>query len=700
MFSDKFYSHLLIYIGCFLSLIWAVDEYDISNDLLNQYVVDPRKLPGLEKIEDVNSLPEMYAGHISMFNDIKQDPNNGNNIPPDFGYFFWKFQDKSIEQTNPTDSKPLIFWFNGGPGCSSMDGALVEIGPFRINQNGNAIINKGSWHTRGDLVFIDQPIGTGFSSFKSDSINQFFEKDLNKTSERLMEFLDKYFEIFPMDLNKDIILAGESYAGQYIPYFARSIQNYNKKINSENREGKQYNLKSLLIGNGWIDPVSQSLSYLPFAMENGLIDRQSQSFADLLRQHENCQNRINSLTDDSSSKFEYPECQKILQILLSITSDVDQNQCINVYNYDLKDSYPACGMNWPEDITNVGKFFSKKQVQDALHINRNWETNWNECRLEVDEKLTNQGMEQSISLLPDLLNDGIEIILFNGEKDLICNNKGVLDSIDNLEWGGSKGFTDDVQDYEWVYKNSETGLEETVGYIKYDKNLTFISVFNASHMVPYDKSEISRGIVDISMNHVLLSTAEEKDIIITSDSLFNELEEEGEDNENEKNNDGVEEEDNKKSDTKDDSDNEEDEYEDDDNDENYYEEDDDDEYEDDDDEEDEYEEDDDDEQTKFNGILVVTLFGLFGVFYVCLKYRKVISSKIFGSYYESITNQKKTVTWADDLENGAPLEENFGDDMDTQNNVSATNADSTLPVSFTSSDNVKPENIFELKDMI
>ena len=172
----------------------------------------------------------MYAGHISMFDNIKQDPNNNNNIPSDFGYFFWKFQDKSSQHNKDFDTKPLIFWFNGGPGCSSMDGALVEIGPFRIDHKGNAIINKGSWHTRGDLVFVDQPIGTGFSSFKDESINTLFEKDLNKISERLMEFLNKYFELFPMDLNKDIILAGESYAGQYIPYFAKVKQNFNPRL--------------------------------------------------------------------------------------------------------------------------------------------------------------------------------------------------------------------------------------------------------------------------------------------------------------------------------------------------------------------------------------------------------------------------------------------------------------------------------------
>lgn len=56
-----------------------------------------------------------------------------------------------------------IFWLNGGPGCSSMDGALLETGPFRIDENEKVIYNNGSWHKFGDIIYVDQPAGTGFS---------------------------------------------------------------------------------------------------------------------------------------------------------------------------------------------------------------------------------------------------------------------------------------------------------------------------------------------------------------------------------------------------------------------------------------------------------------------------------------------------------------------------------------------------------
>ena len=56
-----------------------------------------------------------------------------------------------------------MIWLNGGPGCSSMDGALMEVGPYRVTEDQKLIENKGSWHEFANLLFVDQPVGTGFS---------------------------------------------------------------------------------------------------------------------------------------------------------------------------------------------------------------------------------------------------------------------------------------------------------------------------------------------------------------------------------------------------------------------------------------------------------------------------------------------------------------------------------------------------------
>ena len=511
----------------------------------DDFLVDALMIPGLDQVPEElkNRIPEMYAGHIPLYEGLIKDPAQAEqeektgDFPDGFGYFFWKFHDVSGISSESDDT--LIFWLNGGPGCSSMDGALVESGPLRVKADGTAYLNQGTWTTRGDMVFIDQPIGTGFSSINAATQSQVgstvvFDQNLQLVSLHFCQFLINYFRVFPEDLDKKIIFAGESYAGQYIPYIASMILRNNNGKNTELYPTIQenlpfINLKALVIGNGWIDPTTQSLAYLPFVMENNLVDQQDPKFKSLLDIHEDCQKKINSIPPENEDPiFAIPECEKILVEFLKLTkTEEGQGEngkpgCLNAYNYELTDTYPECGMNWPVDVSNVALFFTNETVREALHVNKQWaQENWLECHKDVMDHLTNEGDKPSIELFPELLESGLDIVLFNGDKDLICNNKGILDTIQKLEWGDARGFTDDAKRYEWVFgqfNHTDTYIDS--GYVLSERNLTFISVYNASHMVPYDKTGVSRGIMDIAMKNVIVDQLDGRDTIFTSDDLL------------------------------------------------------------------------------------------------------------------------------------------------------------------------------------
>lgn len=605
------------------SLLTAVDYY-----------VSPELIPGLSSVEDDELIPEMYAGHI---------PFNGDRDGEEISYFFWKF----CHPRQYSDS--LVFWFNGGPGCSSMDGALLESGPFRISDDGSAYLNEGSWHNRADIVYVDQPVGTGFSISNMDSIN--YEKDLETVTEHFMRFLDSYFQSFPDDLDKDLILAGESYAGQFIPFFANAIIKHNAALD-ENYV--KYNLKALLIGNGWLDPSTQSLSYLPFAVEKGLIDKENPNFSSLAKAHEECQNAINTKVPGPEKEFAHPECDKLLPLLLKYTKDdsskTDEDQvCLNVYDYTLRDSYPSCGMNWPEGLRNIPDFFSKPGVLEGLHIDPEKVPKWHECDAKVQRMLTNPNSEPSISLLPSILESGLDVLFYNGEHDLICNNKGVLDTIANMEWGGQKGFGELRQVYEWYHLDSQTYDEQLAGYVEHDRNLTFINVYNASHMVPSDKSLISRGVLDIYLNNVLLEVKDGENLLLSADDLDDLADEEEDGGDKEPS--GEEEEDEKHDEEEDD---------DDDNDESGKDEKEEDESDEEEEEHDHHtpvqEEEDEDGAPKSFKTFVTTVTGLsllavLAYFLYTKKFRRRIRA-ILVDPSRRHDGQNKTVSWADDLENG------------------------------------------------
>ena len=58
---------------------------------------------------------------------------------------------------------PVVLWLTGGPGCSSEVALLYENGPFRLNEQKQIERNPYSWNNFANLLYVDQPIGTGFS---------------------------------------------------------------------------------------------------------------------------------------------------------------------------------------------------------------------------------------------------------------------------------------------------------------------------------------------------------------------------------------------------------------------------------------------------------------------------------------------------------------------------------------------------------
>lgn len=81
-----------------------------------------------------------------------------------------------------------------------MDGALMEIGPYKVAPNGSLVYSEGSWDEFANLLFVDQPVGTGFSYTNTDS----YLHELDEMAAHFVTFLRKFFEVFPEYENDDV----------------------------------------------------------------------------------------------------------------------------------------------------------------------------------------------------------------------------------------------------------------------------------------------------------------------------------------------------------------------------------------------------------------------------------------------------------------------------------------------------------------
>ncbi|XP_051872859.1 probable serine carboxypeptidase CPVL isoform X2 [Pristis pectinata] len=154
--------------------------------------------------------------------------------------FFWFFP----AQTCP-ENAPVLLWLQGGPGGSSMFGLFVEHGPYVVTKDLTLKARKFPWTSKYSMLYIDNPVGTGFSfTDKTDGYAQ-NEDDVGRD---LYSALIQFFQIFYEYQKNDFYATGESYAGKYVPAIGYYIH-----INNPTAKVK-INFKGIAIGDGFCDP--------------------------------------------------------------------------------------------------------------------------------------------------------------------------------------------------------------------------------------------------------------------------------------------------------------------------------------------------------------------------------------------------------------------------------------------------------------
>ncbi|OBZ84457.1 Pheromone-processing carboxypeptidase KEX1 [Choanephora cucurbitarum] len=412
----------------------------VSAQTANDYKIT--SLPGI----DINTLNfDQYAGHIEI------------NSKTDANLFFWM-----IEREIKTEPEKLLIWLNGGPGCSSMDGLFLENGPFRVNKNLSLSVNEGGWQNYATNIFLDQPVGTGFSFANTDS----YTHDLNEVADNFMLFIDQLFTVFPHLSQQDMYIAGESFAGTYIPYFAsRLIQQKDK-----------YRLKGIAIGNGWVSSVHQYNAYFDFSMQHNLIPQDRVAYIS---------SHLKTCQDDIKRKetIHVSSCEKILSDIVDASTHEDKNgdmRCMNMYDIRMKEErHPECGLSWPYELEDVTRYLRQVDVKRAVHADKQI-LGWKECTSLVSLELKDDNSKPAYYLLPDILKE-VPVLLFSGEYDLICNNVGTEYLIGNMTWNGSRGFSKSTKKQQWKIDN------KLAGYYMQERNLTYVLIKDGSHMVPYDR---------------------------------------------------------------------------------------------------------------------------------------------------------------------------------------------------------------------
>jgi cathepsin A (carboxypeptidase C) len=130
-----------------------------------------------------------------------------------------------------------------------MLGMYSENGPYMWRYTPTGQIARGtmeynphSWNSQANVMYVDQPLGTGFS--KPSNIFQ-YRWSLETIAKDFRAFIIGFIEKYPAFEGREIYLTGESYAGHYIPMIANHLH-----FNPDPR----IKLSGIAMGNAWVDP--------------------------------------------------------------------------------------------------------------------------------------------------------------------------------------------------------------------------------------------------------------------------------------------------------------------------------------------------------------------------------------------------------------------------------------------------------------
>jgi carboxypeptidase C (cathepsin A) len=175
-----------------------------------------------------------------------------------------------VESQNNPSTDPLLVWFNGGPGCSSMLGFLQEHGPYSMASGTDYFTpNEYSWNREANVLYIESPAGVGYSYCEGLMDCAF---DDEKSGKDNLTALLNWYEKYPEYKEHDLFISGESYGGIYVPYLTWNIDQYNEAHAADDTVFKP-NLKGFAVGNGVTNwKYDTQAGYIDMAYWHSLID--------------------------------------------------------------------------------------------------------------------------------------------------------------------------------------------------------------------------------------------------------------------------------------------------------------------------------------------------------------------------------------------------------------------------------------------
>ncbi|XP_041826817.1 retinoid-inducible serine carboxypeptidase [Melanotaenia boesemani] len=387
--------------------------------------------------------------------------------------FWWLYYADSPSATYA--DLPLVMWLQGGPGGSGSGfGNFEEIGPLDRDLQAR----KTTWVQSASVLFVDNPVGTGFSYTDRDDG---FATDVATVASDMLLLLRRFFTQKPEFQRIPFYIFSESYGGKMAAVISLELTKAIAK------GWLKCNFAGVALGDSWISPLDSVMTWGPYLYTTSLLD--DFGLAD-----------VNNAAEKVKQAVEQQQFLKATELWSVAETVVEQNtNGVNFYNILTQEPdeklVSSAGLDLislqarrhirPLHRQSLSQLMNGPIRKKLAIIPQN--VTWGGQAEDVFSNMAGDFMKPVVDVVDQLLAAGVNVTVYNGQLDLIVDTMGQELWVKQLKWEGLPGFNN----LRWTPLDDPASPGVTGAFCKTYKNFSFYWILKAGHMIPSDQGPMA-----------------------------------------------------------------------------------------------------------------------------------------------------------------------------------------------------------------
>jgi len=399
-------------------------------------------------------------------------------VRPQAHMFYWLYY---TYHPDGAENRPWILWLQGGPGASSCGyGNFELIGPLDLNLNPR----NTTWVNQASVLFVDNPVGAGYSYVDNETA---LTTDVQQITTDLIVVLKAVLDESPEFATRPFYIFGQSYGGKMGAHVARQL--YDEILMGNIR----LSLMGFAMGNAWISPIDSTLTWGGLLYWMSLVDEQG---------HDAIQ-RAAEQTEVAVNEGRWFDATRLWRATQSVV--LLRSHYVDFYNI-LKFNTPSS-----PGSSGYDKDFGKSSTLRSSDFGFLYRKMFPNAKADPLDDLMNGVIREKLGIIPDdviwggqynavfraqegdfmkpvvsvvdsaLSTTALNVIIYQGQLDLICDTMGTMDWVQQLTWNQLGNYNGATRK---AFERDTDGQTEM--YVKAFNRFKFYWVLEGGHSIAKD----------------------------------------------------------------------------------------------------------------------------------------------------------------------------------------------------------------------